>query len=226
MDDNIGASHQGPPAALSASAASHLLASFAAYEPISRSTSPGLPFPKSDDDDKRRYRQRTFAYFRQLPFEVEEEAQRDAALQGILKQLYIAIQAEDFSPGALHWTRELQGWLNLKFEMTRELRAKLAKLYYSLALAPGVDGNAADRFVRMAVNLTRYVGMGQASPLNPPLAVPLLIWTLGKIIISNRAKILLSTGNRCGQRSRPTCSPPKSQPISRTEDERPSSSSG
>lgn len=167
MDDNIGASHQGPPAALSASAASHLLASFSAYEPISRSTSPGLPFPKSDDDDKRRYRQRTFAYFRQLPFEVEEEAQRDAALQGILKQLYIAIQAEDFSPGALHWTRELQGWLNLKFEMTRELRAKLAKLYYSLALAPGVDGNAADRFVRMAVNLTRYVGMGQATLLTP-----------------------------------------------------------
>ncbi|PTB65615.1 hypothetical protein BBK36DRAFT_1121195 [Trichoderma citrinoviride] len=155
MDDNIGASHQGPPAALSASAASHLLASFAAYEPISRATSPGLPFPKSDDDDKRRYRQRTFAYFQQLPFEVEEEAQRDAALQGILKQLYIAIQAEDFSPGALHWTRELQGWLNLKFEMTRDLRARLAKLYYSLALAPGVDSNAAERFVRMAVNLTR-----------------------------------------------------------------------
>ncbi|UKZ83081.1 hypothetical protein TrVFT333_010883 [Trichoderma virens FT-333] len=155
MDENIGPSHEGPAAALSASAASHLMTSFAAYEPISRATSPGLPFSKSDDDDKRRYRQRTFAYFRQLPFEVEEEAQRDAALHGILKQLYISIQAEDFSPGALHWTRELQGWLNLKFEMTRDVRAKLAKLYYSLALAPGIDSNVADRFVRMAVNLTR-----------------------------------------------------------------------
>ncbi|KAM0250889.1 hypothetical protein ACHAQJ_008467 [Trichoderma viride] len=155
MDENIGPSHEGPAAALSANAASHLMTSFAAYEPISRATSPGLPFAKSDDDDKKRYRPRTFAYFRQLPFEVEEEAQRDAALQGILKQLYISIQAEDFSPGALHWTRELQGWLNLKFEMTRDLRAKLAKLYYSLALAPGIDASAADRFLRMVLTLTR-----------------------------------------------------------------------
>lgn len=157
MDENIGPSHEGPAAALAASAASHLMTSFAAYEPISRATSPGLPFAKSDDDDKKRYRPRTFAYFQQLPFEVEEEAQRDAALQGILKQLYIAIQAEDFSPGALHWTRELQGWLNLKFEMTRDLRAKLAKLYYSLALAPGIDAGAADRFLRMVLTLTRCV---------------------------------------------------------------------
>jgi proteasome activator subunit 4 len=160
MDENIGPSgHEGPAAALSANAASHLMTSFAAYEPISRATSPGLPFAKSDDDDKKRYRPRTFAYFQQLPFEVEEEAQRDAALHGILKQLYISIQAEDFSPGALHWTRELQGWLNLKFEMTRDLRAKLAKLYYSLALAPGIDASAADRFLRMVLTLTRYVEM-------------------------------------------------------------------
>lgn len=163
MDENIGPQHQGSAAALSASSASHLLTSFAAYEPISRATSPGLPFVKSDEDDKKRYRPRTFAYFQQLPFEVEEEAQRDAALQGILKQLYIAIRAEDFSPGALHWTRELQGWLNLKFEMTRDLRATLAKLFYSLALAPGLDPSAADRFLRMVLTLTRY-----DFKINPP----------------------------------------------------------
>lgn len=155
MDENIGPSLSGSHAALPATAASHLLANFMPYEPISRATSPGIPYSKSDEDDKKRYRPRTFAYFQQLPFEVEEEAQRDAALQGILKQLYIAIKAEDFSPGALHWTRELQGWLNLKFEMTRELRAKLAKLYYSLALAPGLDATAVDRFLRMVLTLTR-----------------------------------------------------------------------
>lgn len=135
----------------------NLLANFMPYEPISRATSPGIPYPKTDEDDRKRYRPRTFAYFQQLPFEVEEEAQRDAALQGILKQLYIAVRAEDFSPGALHWTKELQGWLNLKFEMTREQRAKLAKLYYSLALAPGLDATASDRFLRMVLTLTRYV---------------------------------------------------------------------
>jgi proteasome activator subunit 4 len=155
MDENIGPRHQGASASLSADSAHQLLANFALYEPISRATSPGIPYAKSDEDDKKRYRPRTFAYFQQLPFEVEEESERDAALQGILKQLYIAIKAEDFSPGALHWTRELQGWLNLKFEITRELRARLTKLYYSLALSPGLDPTASDRFLRMVLTLTR-----------------------------------------------------------------------
>ncbi|KAL2202511.1 hypothetical protein CC79DRAFT_1153078 [Sarocladium strictum] len=155
MDENAGPHHEGPGASLSASSAAHLLSSFSSYEPISRATSPGVSFSKSDEDDKKRYRPRTFAYFQQLPFPVEADAERDEALRGILKQLYIAIRAEDFSPGALHWTRELQGWLNLKFEMTRELRARLAKLYYSLALAPGLDATASDRFLRMVLTLTR-----------------------------------------------------------------------
>jgi proteasome activator subunit 4 len=158
MDENIGPRLSGH-GSMPSTASSNLLANFLPYEPISRATSPGIPYPKTgtDEDDKKRYRPRTFAYFSQLPFEVEEESQRDAALQGILKQLYIAIRAEDFSPGALHWTKELQGWLNLKFEMTREQRAKLAKLYYSLALAPGLDATASDRFLRMVLTLTRYV---------------------------------------------------------------------
>lgn len=157
MEENIGPHPAGSRAAFSAAAASHLVSQFLPYEPVSRATSPGIPCSKPDEDDKKRYRSRTFAYFKQLPFQVEEEAQRDAALQGILKQLYIAVMAEDFSPGALHWTRELQGWMTLKFEMTRELRAKLAKLYYSLALSPGLDATAADRFLRMVMTLTRCV---------------------------------------------------------------------
>lgn len=123
---------------------------------ISRATSPGLPDAEDyHEDDKKRYRPRTFSYFRLLPFQVEDNAHREAALAGILKNLYIAIKAEDFSPGALHWTRELQGWLNLKFEMTRDLRARITQLYYHLALAPGLDPVAADRFSKMVVTLTR-----------------------------------------------------------------------
>lgn len=155
MDENAGPQHGSRASALSAATTSYLSASFSPYEPISRAASPSVPYFKSDDDDKKRYRRRTFAYFDQLPFQVEQEADRDAALQEILKQLYTSIKAEDFSPGALHWTRELQGWLNLKFEMTRDLRAKLAKLYYSLALSPGLEAAAADRFLRMVLTLTR-----------------------------------------------------------------------
>ncbi|KAJ9144251.1 Proteasome activator BLM10, partial [Pleurostoma richardsiae] len=159
--DEISEPHSQPSVGVPAAAVSHaaqfLANNLSSVETISRATSPGLPvFPTGpDEDDKKRYRPRTFSYFNQLPFEVEEEDQRDAALAGILKNLYIAVKAEDFSPGALHWTRELQGWLNLKFEMTRELRAKLATLYYHLALAPGLDSNTGDRFTKMVITLTR-----------------------------------------------------------------------
>jgi proteasome activator subunit 4 len=156
MDENGGPLPQASSGGNASSAVAHMFSNFGLYEPISRATSPGVPYSKRpEDEDKKRYRPRTFAYFQQLPFEVEAESERDAALQGILKQLYIAVQAEDFSPGALHWTRELYAWLNLKFEMTREQRAKLTKLYYSLALTPGLDNSSSERFLRMVVTLTR-----------------------------------------------------------------------
>lgn len=159
MDESL-EHHHGGAADLGSSggglaAAANFLAHFSYADTISRATSPGAPC--SDNPDEKRYRPRTFSYFRLLPFDVEEESQRDAALSGILKNLYIAVKAEDFSPGATHWTRELQGWLNLKFEMTRELRAKLTKLYYHLSLAPGLDFNTADRFSKMVITLTRWV---------------------------------------------------------------------
>jgi proteasome activator subunit 4 len=118
---------------------------------VSRAPSPGLGFASNGNDveKEKRYRPRTFPYFKLLPYKVEEEGERNAALEEILKQLYIAIEAEDITPGAVHWTRELKGWLNLKFEITRALRVKLVELYYMLALAPGIDFSAAERFESM-----------------------------------------------------------------------------
>ena len=124
---------------------------------ISRATSPGLGWSDgmAEDEKAKRYRPRTFPYFQHLPYAVEQETERNAALQEILKQLYIALNAEDFSPGAVHWTRELRGWLQLKFEITRELRVRLVKLYYMLAVAPGLDSHAAERFLNMFMFLTK-----------------------------------------------------------------------
>lgn len=124
---------------------------------ISRATSPGLGDSSNatDVEKEKRYRPRTFPYFKLLPYNVEEDSERNAALEEILKQLYIAVKAEDIAPGAVHWTRELRGWLNLKFEIPRALRVKLAKLYYMLALAPGIDSAASERFESMFRVLTK-----------------------------------------------------------------------
>ena len=125
---------------------------------LSRATSPGGEEPRemSGNKEMARHRPRTYPYDRYLPYDVEDNAQRQKNFDEILKQLYIAIEARDFSSGALYWTREIKNWLNLKFEATKGQRVKLVKLYYELALAPGIESLAAERFCGMLMVLTKY----------------------------------------------------------------------
>ncbi|KAL2005777.1 hypothetical protein VTN00DRAFT_10270 [Thermoascus crustaceus] len=127
---------------------------------LSRATSPGGTPLESDgtipeSEQKARVRPRTYPYFKYMPYQLESEDDRQRNLHEILKCLYIAVEAGDFSPGAVHWTRELRGWLSLKFDPTREQRVKLVKLYYELSLAPGIDPNVAERFASMFMLLTK-----------------------------------------------------------------------
>ncbi|KAJ6029463.1 hypothetical protein N7499_000611 [Penicillium canescens] len=124
---------------------------------LSRATSPGgePAAVKGEGEPIARVRPRTYPYFKYLPYELEDESERDQNLREILDQLYIAVEAGDFSPGAVHWTRELRGWLSLKFDPTRKERINLVKLYYELALAPGIDPAVAERFASMFMFLTK-----------------------------------------------------------------------
>src|SRR5262245_42098285 len=119
----------------------------------SRATSPGGDWRQAngaangtDGDKQDRSRPRTFPYFKYLPYQTGPQAEREDNLHTILKHLYIAVSAGDFAPGAVHWTRELRGWLTLKFDLPRSTRVKLVNLYYELALAPGLDYLVAERF--------------------------------------------------------------------------------
>ena len=125
----------------------------------SRATSPGPGAAVRGivEDNKlvARTRPRTYPYLRYLPYEVESEAKRNQDFNEILKHLYISVEAGDFAVGAVHWTRELRNWLGLKFDPTKDQRAKLVKLYYELALAPGIDNSAVERFSSMFMVLTK-----------------------------------------------------------------------
>lgn len=125
----------------------------------SRATSPGSGATgrgtTEDNKQTSRSRPRTYPYFRYLPYEVESEVKRREDFDEILKHLYISAEAGDFAVGAVHWTRELRNWLGLKFDPTKEQRVKLVRLYYELALAPGIDVTAAERFSSMFMVLTK-----------------------------------------------------------------------
>lgn len=124
----------------------------------SRATSPGVGGSRKTngyDNPVTRNRPRTYPYFRYLPYAVEDEAQRQKNFRDILKHLYVAVEAGDFSPGAMHWTREIRNWLGLKFDPTKEQRVRLVRLYYELALAPGLDITTSERFSSMFMVLTK-----------------------------------------------------------------------
>jgi len=124
---------------------------------ISRATSPGgePAGMNGEGEPKARVRPRTYPYLKYLPYQPEDESERERNLQEILNELYIAVQSGDFSTGAVHWTRELRGWLALKFDPTRRDRIHLVKLYYELSLAPGIDPSVAERFASMFMLLTK-----------------------------------------------------------------------
>ncbi|KKY28906.1 putative proteasome activator subunit [Phaeomoniella chlamydospora] len=127
----------------------------------SRATSPGGESPIDKDNSQNpdykpfRSRPRTYPYFKHLPYDVEDEVTRQRQLEEIIKNLYIALEAGEFSPGAVHWTKELRSWITLKFDLPRGVRVKLAKLYYELSLAPGIDPNIAERFASVFMILTK-----------------------------------------------------------------------
>jgi proteasome activator subunit 4 len=129
---------------------------------ISRASTPGGGWRDANSngngkegEKSGRTRPRTFPYFKYLPYPTEDPTEREANLDVCLKHLYMAISAGDFAPGAVHWTREIRGWLSLKFDLPRETRVKLVKLYYELALAPGLDYLVAERFASMVMVLTK-----------------------------------------------------------------------
>lgn len=129
---------------------------------ISRATSPGCEWRSANGGingqekaNASRSRPRTFPYLKYVPYETEEAAELEHNLNTCIKYLYIAVSAGDFAPGAVHWTREIRGWLSLKYDLPRETRVKLVRLYYELALAPGLDYLIAERFASMFMVLTK-----------------------------------------------------------------------
>ncbi|KAK5174038.1 Proteasome activator BLM10 [Saxophila tyrrhenica] len=131
----------------------------------SRATSPGIGGDRAligssgdkDIDMARlgRTRPRVFPYAKYLPYETETPEQREKDMDEMIRLLYVSIKSGDFVPGAVHWTKEIRGWMSLKFDLTRKQRISLVELYYELALAPGLEYSVAERFASMFMVLTK-----------------------------------------------------------------------
>ncbi|KAH6646836.1 hypothetical protein BKA67DRAFT_663210 [Truncatella angustata] len=84
-----------------------------------------------------------------LPFRIKGNAERYDALKILLTQLYLAIKTGDYRSEAQYWTEELKRWSELNGDLPRNVRATLVKIYYQLALSPGMDHISVGTFTRM-----------------------------------------------------------------------------
>ncbi|KAL7748215.1 Proteasome activator BLM10 [Sorochytrium milnesiophthora] len=68
---------------------------------------------------------------------LQEEA--SLLLTDIKTSLTECLQAASFRPGMVYWTKQLSNYLDLKYPLSRQDRARLASMYYELTIAPDMD---------------------------------------------------------------------------------------
>lgn len=98
----------------------------------------------------------TFDYVANLCYRTKGEANRPAGLKTILEGLYASITTENFEQ-TVNWSCIIAKWIVLEHNVPRKVRSALARIYYDLALTPGMDGRSAGTFSTMVIQLVRYV---------------------------------------------------------------------
>lgn len=94
-----------------------------------------------------------------LPYPVESLAEMDRRLALILTRLTEAITLRDWDVGFWRWQRELNRWLAMKYPMKRDTRVNLVKLYYELAVSPGMDARLVENFASTVLQLVEKKGL-------------------------------------------------------------------
>ena len=96
-------------------------------------------------------------FINHMPYPCESMASFDDRLAWTIGKLMDCIASEDFEVGIYRWNTYLQYLLALKYPLQREWRAKLAKLYYELAVMPSMDVHLTEMTGSMCITLLRYV---------------------------------------------------------------------
>lgn len=136
---------------------------------------------------------KTFPYRKVLPYATEDSEYSLRNLDAIVSNLYAAIKGQDLrgvmglgtGTVVVHWTRELRSWLKLKHEMPLEVRIKLTKCYFSLALAAS-DTVMVERFVNIIVLLWKNrVVRSSVAPNQVDLDWRRLLTALKKVTVAH-----------------------------------------
>ncbi|KAI3552347.1 proteasome activator subunit 4 [Colletotrichum filicis] len=89
--------------------------------------------------------QPTYRFSADLCYRTKGETNRKDGLKTILTQLYYSVTKGEYQ-GAVRWTEALTHWITLEHGVPRKVRAALTRIYYDLALTPGMESTSAMAF--------------------------------------------------------------------------------
>lgn len=90
-----------------------------------------------------------------LPYVNHSQAQWEAEVSRVAAQIAACVQRRDWGATLIVWCQTLQALQSLKYRMPRELRAKLARLLYELAVMPKLDTFLTDLAASCCIRLLR-----------------------------------------------------------------------
>ncbi|OLL23544.1 Proteasome activator complex subunit 4 [Neolecta irregularis DAH-3] len=139
--------------------------------------------------------EKTFPYFQTLPYQNESREYQLLILRDIKKNIYLCLEAGDYDLAADHWVaKQFAIWLDLKFSLPQDDRLELAKLFYHLALQPGIERNNhkifGKAFVRLTKNKKYFKGVDFLLDWKPYYAVLKKVLFPRDLDIPKKAKIL------------------------------------
>lgn len=88
-----------------------------------------------------------------LPYRSITQAEYDALLEKALKNLSRSIQTEQWGTNLLEWCQYLQYIFALKYPISISLRARMARLFYELAVMPKLDASLTEMAATFCVHL-------------------------------------------------------------------------
>ncbi|KAG0312267.1 hypothetical protein BGZ99_009606 [Dissophora globulifera] len=74
-----------------------------------------------------------------LPYGHDLSQEASDMLSNIIYHFGLSLRSEDWAPGALYWAKQLNQYLDLKYELPKETRVAFAKVFWELTIAPGMD---------------------------------------------------------------------------------------
>lgn len=92
---------------------------------------------------------------RHLPYQCQTQAEFEQLLTHGVDQVCGCIRSEDWGASLLQWCHYVQDLLSLKYPLTRSYRARVAHLFYELAVMPKLDTYLTDLAATICMRLLK-----------------------------------------------------------------------